>query len=79
MKYILVFLLAVMAVGCNDSSQARSELINNDRGNNPYLGRFKQYATGTDVDVVVDTHTGCEYITKYNGGIQPIGNCKGNQ
>lgn len=79
MKYTLLFLLVVMAVGCNDSNQSRGELINQDKQGNPYFGRFMEYKTGADVAVVVDTRTGCEYIISYYGGIQPIGNCKGNQ
>lgn len=79
MKSVLVFLMALVVIGCNDSNQARRELINRDKENNPYLGRFKQYETGTNVSVVVDTTTGCEYLAGYNGGIQPLGNCKGNQ
>lgn len=79
MKYVVVFLMALMVVGCYDSNQARSELIIQDKENNPYLGRFKQYETGTDMSVVVDTTTGCEYLVRYNGGIQPIGNCGGRQ
>lgn len=79
MKKILLVFIACLLVSCNDASQARSELINRSKDNNPYLGRFKQYDTGTDIDVVVDTQTGCEYITNYHGGIQPIGSCERKQ
>lgn len=79
MKKILILLIACLAVGCDDSTRASKDLINNDKENNPYLGRFKQYGTGTDAKVIVDTQTGCEYIANYHGGIQPIGNCKGKQ
>lgn len=79
MKKILFILIACLLASCNDANQARSELINRNKENNPYLGRFMQYDTGTNVDIVVDTQTGCEYITNYHGGIQPIGDCKGKK
>ena len=76
MKKILILLIACLAVGCDDSTHARKDLINNDKENNPYLGRFKQYGTGTEMTVIVDTQTGCEYLSSNRGGIQPFNDCR---
>lgn len=79
MKKILFILIACLLASCNDTDTAHGKLIISDKENNPYFGRFKQYGTGTNMNIVVDTQTNCEYLIGRGGGIQPIGSCERKQ